>query len=234
MKRYPILLFLLSALLLTSCASHRSCSAYFKKNAPQTIPIVQPYVDIYEASRRETVYSDSLSLLASDLLATVLEENITQFPISEFIQIDDEEFDRLIGREGAELASLAREYTYRNDYDITETPLPESLRKLMEDNDFPYLMLLYESGFKRLNYNVAGEIALSAGMAVLTTVLSGGMFTAYFNPSSPYSAAFTLLVADRDRNTVAYYNFVDGESDPLNRAHVYKLLHRLFKKFPGR
>ena len=88
--------------------------------------------------------------------------------------------------------------------------------------------------FKRLNYNVAGEIALSAGMAVLTTVLTGGMFTAYFNPSSPYSAAFTLLVADRDRNTVAYYNSVDGESDPLNRAHVYKLLHRLFKKFPGR
>ena len=233
MKRYPILLFLLSALLLTSCASHRTCSAYFKKNAPQTIPIVQPYVDIYEASRRETAYSDSLSLLASELLGTVLEENMAQFPISEFIQIDDDEFDRLIGREGAELASLAREYSYRN-YDIAETTLPESLRKLMEDNDFPYLMLLHESGFKRRNYNVAGEIALSAGMAVLTTVLTGGMFTAYYNPSSPYSAAFTLLVADRDRNTVAYYNSVDGESDPLNRAHVYKLLHRLFKKFPGR
>ena len=81
MKRYPILLFLLSALLLTSCASHRTCSAYFKKNAPQTIPIVQPYVDIYEASRRETAYSDSLSQLASELLGTVLEENMAQFPI---------------------------------------------------------------------------------------------------------------------------------------------------------
>lgn len=230
MKRSYIFVAALFALMLTSCNSYRYCATSFKSNVPDDIPLVMPYVDVFAVVKGEEGYSDSLSNAASDVLTAVLDDNRAQFPFSDFIQIDDADFDRLVGREAAALAIEGQKYAA----DVSVITLPDSLRKLMEDNDLPYLMLLYEDGFKRVNANIAGELALSAGIAVLSALLTGGMGYVIYNPGDPYGTAFTLLVADRDRNALAYYNHVRGECDPTERASVFKLLHRLFKKFPGR
>jgi hypothetical protein len=49
---------------------------------------------------------------------------------------------------------------------------------------------------------------------------------------NPYATTFTLMVADRANNSVAYYNTVEEIDDPLSRSEIYTLLHRLFKKYP--
>ena len=234
MKRHTIFLFILAALL-TSCVSHRYCASSFKDNVPAAIPLVQPYVDIFAVGKGQQVYSDSLSQAATQVLTGILDDNLTQFPISEFIQIDDDEYDRLIGRAGNELADVAR-HTHAKR--IRNYPLPESIRQLMEENDFPYMMFLYESGFHRPLGDAVKEAAVDLGVGVGLSILAA-LMGVYVTPvvSGNYSTEgtyLTLFVADRDANVVVYYNYIEKESDPLDRSKVYPLLYRLFQKFPSR
>jgi hypothetical protein len=237
MKRHPIILILLSALVFTSCASHRYCASDFKADGPAAIPLVQPYVDIFTIAKGQETYSDTLSLVATNVLTGILEDNLTQFPISEFIQIDDADFDRLIGRSGAELADLGRS----RGRNVSNLPLPDPIRQLMDENDLPYLMFLYESGFRRSVGDVVkqavGEAAAAIGISIVTAILTGGAYIPtpiLYGNAATEATSFTLLVADRQANAVAYYNFVEKETDPLDRSKVFTLLYNLFNKFPRR
>lgn len=242
MKRLFSLVVVLCALALTSCVSSRYCADSFSSHAPAKVPLVLPYVDVFAVSEGQEVYSDSLSTAASEVLTGILDENISQFPISEFIRIDDEEFDRLVGRDGAALASAPKVNTSEGVKTrakrIRGLPLPESIRQLMEDNDLPYLMLLYESGFKRVKGDVVKETAknaaVSVGVAALIAVVTLGsvIVVPTIDVPNPYATTFTLMVADRADNSVVYYNTVEEVDDPLSRSEIYTLLHRLFKKYP--
>lgn len=235
MKRHTLVLFILAALL-TSCSSHRYCASSFKSAVPESIPLVQPYVDIFAIGKGQAAYSDSLSQVATQVLTGILDDNLSQFPISEFIQIDDDEYDRLIGRAGDELADKGRHTNARR---VRNFPLPESIRQLMVENDFPYLMFLYESGFHRPLGDVvkeaATDVALGVGLSILTAVLTGVVVTPVVSGNySTEGTNLTLFVADRDANVVVYYNYVESESDPLDRSDVFPLVWRLFKDYPRR
>jgi len=200
--------------------------------------MVQPYVDIFAVGNGQEVYSDSLSQAATQVLTGILDDNRSQFPISEFIQINDADYNLLVGQAGAELAAQGRERAK----DIRRCSLPEPIRQLMTDNDLPVLMFLYESGFKRdwgdILKEAAVDAAVSVGVTVLTAILTAG--TIISTPavdSSSYateSTTITLLVADRESDSVVYYQWEEAEADPMDRTQVYDMLTRLFKYFPNR
>lgn len=242
MKRLLFLVMATCALTFTSCVSNRYCASTFSTQAPAKVPLVLPYVDVFAVSGGQEAYSDSLSTVASEILTGILDENLSQFPVSEFIRIDDEDFDRLVGRDGAALAYAPKVNTSdgvkTRAKRIASVPLPESIRQLMDDNDLPYLMLLYENGFKRVKGDVVKETAknaaVSVGLAALIAVATLGnvMVVPSIDVPNPYATTFTLMVADRANNSVVYYNTVEEIYDPLSRSEIYTLLHRLFKKYP--
>lgn len=244
MKRSYIFVAALSALMLTSCVSNRYCADSFSSQPPAKVPLLLPYVDVFAVSKGQEAYSDSLSTAASEVLTGILDENLSQFPISEFIRIDDDEFDRAVGREGAELAYAPKVRTSKGvktrANSIRDYPLPESIRQLMDENDFPYLMLLYENGFRRVKGDVVKETAkntaVSVGVAALVALATLGSVVVVpsVDVPNPYATTFTLMVADRASNSIAYYNTVEDVEDPLSRSDIYSLLHRLFNKYPGR
>ena len=226
----------------TSCVSNRYCASTFSSQAPAKVPLVLPYVDVFAVSGGQETYSDSLSMAALDVLTGILDDNLGQFPISDFIRIDDEEFDRLVGRDGSALAYAPKVSTSNGVKTrakrIADVPLPESIRQLMDDNNLPYLMLLYESGMKRVKGDVVKEttknVAASVGVAALIAIATLGsvIVVPSIDVPNPYATTFTLMVADRANNSVAYYNTVEEIYDPHSRADIYKLLHRLFEKYP--
>ncbi len=232
------------ALLLTSCASSRYCADTFSAQAPAKVPLLLPYVDIFAISKGQEAYSDSLSTAASDVLTGILDDNLSQFPISEFIRIDDDELDRQVGRDGAALAFAPKVNTSNGvktrAKNIRSLPLPESIRQLMDDNDLPYLMLLYENGFVRMKGEVVREsaknAAISVGLAAVVALVSLGsvIVVPSVDLPNPYATTFTLMVADRANDSIVYYNTVEEVDDPLSRTEVYELLWRLFKKYPAR
>lgn len=232
------------ALMLTSCVSNRYCANSFSSQTPEKVPLLLPYVDVYAVSEGQEVYSDSLSVVASEVLTGILDDNLSQFPISEFIRINDDEFDHLIGREGAALAYAPKVRTSNGvktrANSIRDYPLPESIRQLMDENNLPYLMLLYENGFKRVKGDVVKETAknaaVSLGVAAVVALVTLGSVIAVptVDVPNPYATTFTLMVADRASNSIVYYNTVEDIEDPLSRSEIYTLLHRLFKKYPGR
>jgi|GEM_PF-1365476 len=244
MKRSYLFVVALFALMLTSCVSNRYCADSFSSQPPAKVPLLLPYVDVFAVSKGQEVYSDSLSTAASEVLTGILDENLSQFPISEFIRIDDDEFDRVVGREGAELAYAPKVRTSKGvktrANSIRDYPLPESIRQLMDENDFPYLMLLYENGFRRVKGDVVKETAkntaVSVGVAALVALATLGSVVVVpsVDVPNPYATTFTLMVADRASNSIAYYNTVEDVEDPLSRSDIYSLLHRLFNKYPGR
>lgn len=244
MKRSYLFVVALFALMLTSCVSNRYCADSFSSQPPAKVPLLLPYVDVFAVSKGQEAYSDSLSTAASEVLTGILDENLSQFPISEFIRIDDDEFDRVVGREGAELAYAPKVRTSKGVKNransIRDYPLPESIRQLMDENDFPYLMLLYENGFRRVKGDVVKETAkntaVSVGVAALVALATLGSVVVVpsVDVPNPYATTFTLMVADRASNSIAYYNTVEDVEDPLSRSDIYSLLHRLFNKYPGR
>lgn len=244
MKRSYLFVVALFALMLTSCVSNRYCADSFSSQPPAKVPLLLPYVDVFAVSKGQEAYSDSLSTAASEVLTGILDENLSQFPISEFIRIDDDEFDRVVGREGAELAYAPKVRTSKGvktrANSIRDYPLPESIRQLMDENDFPYLMLLYENGFRRVKGDVVKETAkntaVSVGVAALVALATLGSVVVVpsVDVPNPYATTFTLMVADRASNSIAYYNTVEDVEDPLSRSDIYSLLHRLFNKYPGR
>ena len=205
MKRHAILLFILTALL-TSCASNRYCADSFGSQTPAKIPLVLPYVDVFAVSDGQETYSDSLSAAASEVLTGILDDNLSQFPISDFIKIDDDEFDRLVGKDGAALAYAPKVSTSNGVKTrakrIRDYPLPESIRQLMDENDLPYLMLLYENGFKRVKGDVAKQaarnVAVSVGIAALIAVATLGSVIVVPSVNVPNSYATTFTPPTED------------------------------------
>ena len=227
MKKTTFLLSL-TVLLLTSCSTIRYYSEDLQANPMTDIPVLEPYTYIdYVAGERELVspMRDSLSRRANERLMQVLIDD-PSLPIGDVLHVDDDSICRLIGNEMDLIA-----WNCPSKRDVPLTTLPSVMQQFMEDNDLPYVMLIFHGGYVRSKTNYSSEVAKSIGMALLTTALSLGTVTTYY-VSAEQGSDMAILIADRDRHTLAYFNRIRSEGDPLSQDHLARQLKQALRKYP--
>lgn len=236
MKRSLLLpLLVVAALAVTSCTSTRYVSESLKSYAPTDIPLIEPYTDVfYIENGKGSQYNDSLTYLAHETLLDCLEENVAWFPYGKILYLEDKDVWRDIA---GDMDMFLAHCRGSRRSEIASWPMPESLADFMAANDLPYAMLLYHTGvtrsWKNFNRAVATDVAVTVG-AIALGVLTG--VTPYVYGTTPTKAVsrFTVAVANAAEGTVSFYNSVEEAYEPVERAHDYELLRRLFRKYPAK
>lgn len=228
MKKRTFLLLSLSVLLLTSCSTIRYYAEDLQANPMTDIPVLEPYTHIdYLAGKRELVslMRDSLSNRANERLMQVLIDD-QSLPIGDVLHVDDDSIRRVIGNEMDLIA-----WNCPSKQDAQLTALPPVMQQFMEDNDLPYVMLIFHGGYVRSRANYSSEIAKSVGLAVLTTILTFGAAMTY-SVASEQGSDMAVLIADRDKQSLAFFNRVRSEGDPLSQNHLAHQLKQVLKNYP--
>lgn len=231
MKKTTLLLMAMTAMLLTSCSSIRYCSDDLKATPRTDIPVLEPYTSIkYLTTMRKSdesiPMSDSLTNCAYAEMVQTL-RNDSQLPVGDMIYVDNDTVRDLIDYAMSRIA-----WGIPNKKVASQIKLPDVLQQYMEDNDLPYLMLIFHQGFDSSTGKLFAEAGKSLGLAVVTAVATLGTISVFPLPISVCCSYMTLLVADRDRGTLAYYDRVGSSDRPASPSTLNRQMKQLLKHYP--
>lgn len=230
MKKTTFLLMAMAAMLLSSCSTVRYYADDLKANPRTDIPVLEPYTSLtYRTTKREAgkaiPMGDSLMHCAYDqMMQTLL--NDPELPIGDVIYVDNDTVRDLIDYAMNRIA-----WSIPNKEVASEVALPDVLQHFMEDNDLPYLMLIFQEGYDSTTRKVFSDAGKSLGIALCSVVASLGTF-AIIPPIYDCESYIALLIADRDRGALAYYNRVGSLDRPSSQRVLSRELKQLLKHYP--
>lgn len=217
-----LILSLMTVLALSSCAATK----YIAKtdfNSISDVAIVSPVTSIEFLDKKgNSSYDDSLSAECARLITEALGRS--PLPTGSFVDID---FDST----GAACREAVASFRNIQPKKAGETPVPHALDSLLEVNGKRYGIFVLAEGFTRDRGNYGKAVAMGLGLALVTTVATMGMATAY---SVPYKSATQvwMTVVDSENDKIVFYNSQSREdSEPAKEKHIDALISRMLKDF---
>ena len=220
MKR--VLLFLLSVVLLSSCATSKFLSSDVKPVEIKEMLKFEPfsYISLIEKGNR-SVYNDSISSETK----IILNESLETF--REKLRLSSEE---VIFTDSLERKKFEREINFlilsaernRSIKNIPITPLVDSLLSV---NDKRFGLIIVQSGFTRAKGNYGNQIAKGIGMGILTM----GMY--YQTPIKANSTIYAVIVDREEKNVAFYHKNGLQDKEPTEKENITKQIHKIFEKY---
>ncbi len=208
---------------ITAILTFSSCSAsrYISKNDIREVrnaAIVSPFAYIYILEGGEYFYyDDSLSNECSRLIEEALK--LSAIPTGKTIHVDLDSEDPQWRDAIASLRDV-------NPKQAACAPIPYLADRLLEENGQRYGILVFTNGFIREKKDYREKVALGVGLAVLTTIATGGAATAYSIPLKN-SMHTWIAIIDSEKDCFVFLDNIETESDPTKPAHVSSHIRRL-------
>ena len=217
-----LLIFLLAAAVLTSCATTRFYAGFTPESAADEMALLQPVShQFYLDGRGNESYSDSLSVVSEDLMTSLTPA--IGVPVNCTIPLDS------LQRE--EAAAFMAYIAAHDRQKAGEFAIPSALDDLLEDSGYRYGLVLYADGTSRDVGDYIGNAAFGIGLGILTTILTMGMVTLYTYPT-PHVSFMYAAVLDSQTDRIVFYNLREYEDlDTTSEKSVRKQLSRLLKDF---
>lgn len=215
------LLILATALILTSCGANKYLTSSTNSNEIENLNFFSPlsYIQYVEKGNRAT-FSDSLSMITSEKIDSLLNTNKTTFRLSEEIIIDN---DTIKGKIENEIAYLAQLIPQRKK--LSGIPLTATIDSVLKANNQRFALATVATGFGRRKGNYGGQVAKGAAVGILTL----GMAV-----PTPVKSSLTLyaFIFDAQRNEIAYYKkALPVEKEPTDEKAIEKQLIGLFNGY---
>ncbi|MDR2890329.1 MAG: hypothetical protein LBV18_01790 [Alistipes sp.] len=170
-----------------------------------------------EEAQYDELISEDAGILVSetlDRMRVALDEMIVSDPVER--EILQEEMDML-------LSSVSE-----NRKEIQNVRITPAIDALLTANGERFGLILLHTGFTRVKGNYGKQVAKGVGVAILVGVLSGGMVVGTTNVQKANSTMHAIIV-DSERDNIAFYNSVTGESEPASEDVVSRQVIKLFK-----
>ena len=226
MKR--VKLFLLAAVLCTSCATSKFLTSDVKSFEITEMLKIEPfsYISLIETGNNIT-YSESIS-------------NSTQLVLNESLQLFKGQL-RLSSEEikpinSSEMNILEQEVNHlimsaernRSIEGIQITPFIESL---LNASDKRFGLIIVQFGFTRDKGNYRNQVAKGIGMGIGTAILTMGMVSVYQVSTKANSTLHAMIVDNKNKNVAFYNKSVLKDKEPTERENIIKHLNKVFDNY---
>lgn len=196
---------------LSSCATTR----YVSKNdigAIHDVAIISPFAYIsFLNGEGKLQYDDSLSKECARLISEALMHS--PIPTGKSIPVDLDSDDPVWKDAIASLRDVKPK-------EAGLTPIPRELDELLEENGQKYGVVVFANGYTRDKKDYRKKVALGIGMAVLTTVATGGMATSYSLPVKNSMHTWIAIIDSENDRFVFLDSLLEQDTDPTKPAHV--------------
>lgn len=214
------ILFLASALVLISCGP-KILTTSVKPVEIKALNYFKPYSYIqYIEKGNKMNFSDSLSIIASAKVDSLLVRNKSRFRLTGKIDLADEVLNRRVENEIGYMAHLI---TQRRK--VEGIPLTPAIDSIMENNAQRFALATVATGFGRRKGNYGGQVAKGVAVGILTL----GMVV-----PTPIKSSLTMhaFIFDSEKNEIAFYTrSVPVEKEPTNPKIIEKELISLFNGY---
>lgn len=220
MKR--ILIILLAAATLSSCATAKFYSGFTSEAAAGEMVLLGPVsTQFYIDKNDKEAYSDSLSAVSENLLADLSER--MGMPVNAICPLDSLQKEEAVG--------FMRYLNLKSKKAIGEAPIPTALDELLEEEGYRYGMLLFADGMTRDKSGYVKDAVKGAVLGVVIAIVTLGTIIPYNVPLA-YSSGIYAAVLDSQTDRVVFYS-VSGpnETNPLLEQPVRGQLARLMNDF---
>ena len=223
MKRTSIFLGIVAALTITSCSTTRYISKDTSVANVGPVALVQPLCEqYYIGADGKTVYDAELTAESSKMIDQIV-SNISPVVNTQYlIPVEYSEANKDLQRAISSISSVQVPK-------LSKATVPECVKDILRENGYRYGAVLFAAGLTRDRKEYRKEVGKGVAEAVLTTVLTLGMATAYSMPNK-YISNIYLMIVDAEADKVLYYKKSEpGTSDPFNVETVWKQVNDLVK-----
>ena len=215
-----ILLFVLAALLLSSCGSSKFYSGVTQEDLSEGMVLLGPTSTIvYLDKNNNSTYDDSLSTVSENLIAKLTPE--LGVPVKDRIPLDDVQEEEAIAFMNF---ILSRNANIRGDI-----PISSDLDSLIEASGYRYGLLIVADGMVRDPKGLIKQAAVSLLVGIVVAIVSLGSVVMYSDIEAESSSAH-LVVLDSYTDRIVFFN-ANGpyENNPLVESDLTRLLKQLYK-----
>ncbi|MBP5505002.1 MAG: hypothetical protein J6X89_02735 [Bacteroidales bacterium] len=217
-----ILIVLLAAVALTSCATARYYSEFSPAAAANEMVLLEPVAThFYMDENDREQYSDSLTVVAESRMVDAA--NQLGLPVNCMMELDDAQRNEAI--------AFMQYLISRDNAAKGEVPIPGILDDMLESSGYRYGLILFEDGMNRDKGSYIRDAVIGLTVGIFLAVVTMGLFTTYLYPMSAISTTHAAIL-DSVTDKVVYYNYEQIEAlDPLKPAYVTKQVREVMEDF---
>lgn len=221
MKFIKIFLIASLAATLVSCATAYSG---IETAAESGVTFITTWSEINVLGKRnEAFYDDSLSFEATQLVKKVIASNLVVNANAIVESMDEENLQNSISQMFMRAAATSRG-------NLTDLRVPaDVLQFARRSSPDRFAVFVWHDGFTREKGGFGREMALAAGLAVASAVLSGGYGYSSYIPTKADSR-LSLLVLDTQAGRIADFRVRDEEAEPLRENVITRELETALKR----